>query len=98
MPPAERRHPMEKASIKGVAFQSVAEDIHRLRKEKRIPDEVLHNFLKADDLAHLDEMVVPSLWYPIGVYGRCLELLCQVEANGEPDYLISRGVKAAERM
>jgi hypothetical protein len=89
---------VDKPSIKGVAFQSVADDIHRLRKERRIGEAELATFLKPDDMPHLDEMVVPSLWYPIGMYGRCLELLCEVEGEGQHRYLVDRGAKAAERM
>jgi hypothetical protein len=89
---------MTQASIKGLAFQSVAEDIHRLRMEKRIREDDLESLLKPGDVAHLDEIVVPSLWYPIDVYGRCLDLLCTVEGQGRPAYLVTRGVKAAERM
>ncbi|HME69592.1 MAG TPA: hypothetical protein VKM54_06955 [Myxococcota bacterium] len=89
---------MTQASIKGVAFQSVAEDIHRLRTQGRIRENDLETLLKPGDMAHLDEMVVPSLWYPIDVYGRCLDLLCSVEGQGRPVYLVTRGVKAAERM
>jgi len=89
---------MTQASIKGLAFQSVAEDIHRLRMERRILEEDLESLLKPGDMAHLDEVVVPSLWYPIDVYGRCLDLLCSAEGEGRPAYLVTRGVKAAERM
>ena len=89
---------MDQPSIKGVAFQSVADDIHRLRKARKIGDAELATFLKPDDVSHLDEMVVPSLWYPIGMYGRCLELLCDVEGKGQHAYLVERGAKAAERM
>ena len=89
---------MTQASIKGVAFQSVAEDIHRLRTEGRIGEHELETRLKPGDLAHLDEMVVPSLWYPVDVYGRCLDLLCSVEGQGRTSYLVTRGIKAAERM
>jgi len=89
---------MTEPSIKGVAFQSVADDIHRLRKAGRISEQDLETLLKPGDTAHFDEMVVPSLWYPIDVYGRCLDLLCAAEGEGRPAYLIARGTKAAERM
>ncbi|HBZ70735.1 MAG TPA: hypothetical protein DEP35_13780 [Deltaproteobacteria bacterium] len=89
---------MTQSSIKGVAFQSVAEDIHRLRTEGRIRQDDLMAVLKPGDMAHLEETVVPSLWYPIDVYGRCLDLLCIVEGHGRPSYLVARGAKAAERM
>jgi hypothetical protein len=89
---------MTQPSIKGVAFQSVVEDIQRLRKEGRIGEPEFETLLKPGDIAHLDEVVQPSLWYPVDVYGRCLDLLCTVEGEGRSSYLVMRGVKAAERM
>lgn len=86
------------ASIKGVALQSVTEDVHRLRGAGRLSDAVLAARLKDEDRALLDEMTSPSLWYPIASYGRMLELLCEFEGGGDDAYLVERGVRAAERM
>ena len=86
------------ASIKGVALQSVTEDVQRLRREGRIRDIDLRTWLKPEDEELLDEVTSPSLWYPIASYGRMLELLCHVEGDGQESYLIARGVRAAERM
>jgi hypothetical protein len=86
------------ASIKGVALQSVTEDVHRLRRDGHISEDLLAAHLKDEDLALLDEMTSPSLWYPIASYGRMLDLLCEVEGGGDESYLVERGVRAAERM
>jgi hypothetical protein len=85
-------------SIKGAALQSVTEDVHRLRNEGRITDADLQARLKPDDLRHLDEMTVPGLWYPMSVYAGLLELLRDVEGGGRDEYLIERGMHAAERL
>lgn len=86
------------ASIKGVALQSVTEDVHRLLREGRIREPDLAARLKEEDRALLDEMTVPGLWYPIASYGRLLDLLCEIEGGGDESYLVERGVRAAERM
>jgi hypothetical protein len=86
------------ASIKGVALQSVTEDVHRLRAEGRLPAATLAARLKDEDRTLLEEMTSPSLWYPIASYGRLLDLLCEIEGRGDEAYLVERGVRAAERM
>ena len=89
---------MANPSIKGAALQSVTEDVHRLRNAGRLPESLLTTRLKPEDLQALDELTVPGLWYPIATYGRLLDLLCEVEGRGRPDYLVERGVRAAERL
>lgn len=84
--------------IKGIALQSVTEDVHRLRLAKQIQESDIEARLKPDDMRHLDEMTVPGLWYPMGVYAGLLELLRDVEGGGRDEYLIERGVRAAERL
>lgn len=85
-------------SIKGAALQSVTEDVHRLRNADRLPESLLAARLKPEDLHALDELTVPGLWYPIATYGRLLDLLCELEGRGRPDYLVERGARAAERL
>ncbi len=85
-------------SIKGAAFQSVTEDVHRLQNAGRLPESLLVARLKPEDLHALDELTVPALWYPIATYGRLLDLLCEVEGRGRPEYLVDRGARAAERL
>lgn len=85
-------------SIKGTAFQSVALDLGRLIQSGRITREVAEVRLEAEDLALLDDKVLPGTWYPLASYRRMSELLCEVEGNNEPAYLMARGQRAAERL
>ena len=85
-------------SIKGTAFQSVALDLGRLIQSGRIALEAVEARLEADDLALLDDKVLPGSWYPLASYRRMSELLCEVEGNNEPSYLMARGQRAAERL
>jgi hypothetical protein len=89
---------MAPATIKGVAFQSVAADVNRLRQAGAISEADLRSAIKPDEAKYLDEPVVPGLWYPLGTYGRLLDLLCRKEGNDRAEYLIERGARAAERM
>ena len=81
-----------------MAFQSVAEDVNRLRRSGVISKNDLQTALKADEARYLEEPIVPGLWYPLGAYCRLLDLLCRKEGSDRPEYLIQRGVRAAERM
>jgi hypothetical protein len=89
---------MGPSTIKGVAFQSVAADVNKLRASGAITESDLRDAIKADDRRVLMEAVIPGLWYPLGVYGRLLDLLCRKEGGDRVDYLIERGARAAERM
>ena len=89
---------MASATIKGVAFQSVAADVNRLRQSGVISAVDLRAAIKPDEVKYLEEAVVPGLWYPLGTYGRLLDLLCRTEGSDRAEYLIERGARAAERM
>jgi hypothetical protein len=89
---------MASATIKGVAFQSVAADVNRLRGSGVISKADLGAAIKSDEMKYLDETIVAGLWYPLGTYGRLLDLLCRKEGGDSSEYLIERGARAAERM
>ena len=85
-------------SIKGTAFQSVAEDVHGLLARGRITRDWLEAHLATDDLQILDDKVLPGLWYPLDSYRRLTEVLLQVDGGGRSDYVVRRGARAAERL
>jgi len=89
---------MGEATIKGVAFQSVASDVNKLRASGTITESDLRGSIKPDERRFLTEAVIPGLWYPLGIYGRLLDLLCRKEGGDRTEYLIERGARAAERM
>lgn len=90
---------MLRSEIKGSAIESAVADINRLLEAGRLTREALEIRLRAEDLALLEEKILPSLWYSLATYERFLGLLVEAEAAGNPErYLIERGRAAAERI
>ena len=89
---------MTEPSIKGIALQSVIEDVQRLRDEGRISDGLLETRLEPKELAWLDQKVQPALWYAIDGYARLTQLLLEVEGRGDPAYIVRRGEAAGARL
>jgi hypothetical protein len=85
-------------SIKGTAFQSVAEDLQRLVAAGRITRAWLEARLDAETLRTLDDKVLPGVWYPHACYQRLTEILIEIDGGGRPDYVVRRGARAAERL
>jgi hypothetical protein len=86
-------------SIKGTAFESAFDDIHRLLAEGRLSREEIEVALQAEDLRILEQKISPSTWYPIATYARLIELLIEKEAGGRTQsYLLERGARSAERL
>ena len=85
-------------SIKGIALQSVLDDVKRLVSVGKISQDELKSSLQAEDLQYLDEPVLPTLWYPVDIFNRYLELLWRVDGDSREEYLVRRGSAAAERI
>lgn len=88
----------EEPSIKGSALSSLVEDVRALRDTGRISSDRLEVLLEPDDLALLAGKVQPALWYSIESYRRLSELLLEVAGQGDPQYLVDRGQRAAQRL
>ena len=86
------------SAVKGTAIESVVADVQRLVAEGRVSRDELEARLAREDLELLEQKVVPALWYPIGSYGRFMELLFEREGRRRHEYLIERGRRAAERI
>ena len=84
--------------VKGTAIASVIDDVNRLVAEHRIASDALEARLEAEDLALLEEKILPSSWYSLESYGRLSKLLLDVEGCGSLEYLVERGRRAAERL
>ncbi len=89
---------MPAPSIKGTAFQSVAADLQKLIDAGRIPRNLLEARLRPEDRRLLESPVLPGQWVPLASYERLVELLLRTEGAGQPDYLVRRGARAAERL
>jgi hypothetical protein len=86
-------------SIKGIAMQSVIEDVRKAIDSGRLSRDVLEVKLDAEDLRAVDEEVGISRWYPMDSFRRLLDVLADVEAPGDRRaYLIRRGERAADRI
>src|SRR5688572_24030687 len=83
------------ASIKGSAFQSVADDVKRLIRKGVIESHALD----ARTREILEKPYTPLSWMPIASYGALLDVLAKTEGGLDPkEYLRGRGKAAAERL
>jgi hypothetical protein len=86
-------------SIKGTAYNSVHEDLHRMLDDGRVSHEELEAMLSKSELEIFDSKVLASKWYPIGTYRKLLALVAEKEGKGRTEeYLAERGWRAAERL
>ncbi|HUK95580.1 MAG TPA: hypothetical protein VLU96_11070, partial [Gaiellaceae bacterium] len=86
-------------SIKGTAYSSVHDDLHRMLDEERLAYEELEAELSKDELELFDSKVLATRWYPIDTYRKLLAVVARVEARSRIDeYLFERGWRAAERL
>jgi len=83
-------------SIKGAIFARGAEDVQKLVSDGQLSEADLRRMLPAEDRAVLGHPIVASGWYDVRIYGRVLDLLCNVEGQGAPEYLRQRGARSAE--
>lgn len=86
-------------SIKATGFQSAANDLVRLADAGRISREEVEARLRAEDMRYLDKQLAATTWVPIATYARVVDILIELEANGQPEvYLHNRGVRSAQRL
>jgi hypothetical protein len=82
-------------SVKGSAFQSVADDARRLVSKEVVERDALDP--KYQPL--LEQVQTPLSWVPIAGYGALLDLLAKTEGGNDPKaYLRGRGRTAAARL
>jgi hypothetical protein len=86
-------------SIKATGFQTAADDLQVHLDSGRLPRAELEARLEPEDLRYLGKALAASTWVPIAAYRRVVELLIELEAEGQPElYLHDRGVRSAERL
>jgi hypothetical protein len=87
-------------SIKGTAYNSVHEDLHRMLDDGRVSHDDLEAALSKAELEMFDSKVLASKWYPISTYRKLLALVAEKEGKGRSteEYLSERGWRAAERL
>lgn len=86
-------------SIKGTAYNSVHDDLHRMLDEGLVTGEEVEAHLSQEELELFESKVLASKWYPIDTYRKLLGLVAQHESKGAvEEYLVERGWRAAERL
>ncbi|HTO69825.1 MAG TPA: hypothetical protein VMR31_08195 [Myxococcota bacterium] len=86
-------------SIKGTAYNSVHDDLQKMRADGRIKESELEARMSPEELEVLDSKVLATRWYPIDTYRKMLALVAEKDAKGRvEDYLVERGWRAAERL
>jgi hypothetical protein len=86
-------------SIKGTAYNSVHDDLHRMIDEGLVTGEELEAHLSQAELELFESKVLASKWYPIETYCKLLRVVAEREGKGPvEEYLVERGWRAAERL
>jgi len=90
---------MSVPSIKGTAYNSVHDDLHRMIDDGRVTAAELEARLSREELELLESKVLATKWYAIDTYRKLLALVAEKEAKGRiEEYLADRGWRAAERL
>jgi hypothetical protein len=90
---------MSVPSIKGTAYNSVHDDLHRMIDDGRISEDELGARLSREELELFESKVLATKWYPIDTYRKLLALVAEKEAKCRiEEYLVERGWRAAERL
>ncbi len=86
-------------SIKGTAYNSVHDDLHKMIDEGRVTPEELEARLTKEELELFEGKVLATKWYPIEMYRKMLALIAEHESAGRvEEYLVERGWRAADRL
>lgn len=85
-------------SIKGSIFALAIQDLLKLVESGQVSRDELERNLEPGDARYLSEPIGVSGWYDVRAYGRVLELLRDLEGNGENEYLRQRGARSAQTL
>lgn len=90
---------MSVPSIKGTAYNSVHDDLHRMLDDGRVSEDELEARFSRGELELIESKVLATKWYPVDTYRKLLALVAEKEAKGRTEeYLVERGWRAAERL
>jgi len=86
-------------SIKGIVLQLAVEAVHRLCSAGLVDRSQLEARLHSQDLALLDQKILPGVWYPIATLSRLLEITTYGNViEGGLEAVVDVGVRAAKRL
>src|SRR5262245_54678129 len=94
-----RRRAMSVPSIKGTAYNSIHEDLHKMLDDGRVTRDEIEASLTREELESFDSKVLATKWYPVAGYRKLLALVAAKEGKGRiEEYLVERGWRAAEKL
>jgi hypothetical protein len=85
-------------SIKGSVYANAHEDVNKLLADGVLTREEATRWLEPSDFDALAGAVNVASWYDVRSYDRLSRLLCDVEGNGEAEYLREKGRRTARRL
>ena len=89
---------MNEPSVKGLLLGGVVVNLQRLRERGRLGADACEVRLSRGALGLLEEKVDPSRWYPLAEYAELVDLLWDVEASRDPDYMREKGRAWARKL
>ena len=89
---------MAESSVKGLLLGGIAAGVRRLRDEGRISELDLEARLDAKAIELLDQKIEPNTWYPVRPYSQLLDLMWNVEGDGDPEYMRQKGARSAQKL
>ncbi|HVP30358.1 MAG TPA: hypothetical protein VMW35_14480 [Myxococcota bacterium] len=89
---------MAAPGIKGTVFSAIVEHVRALRDAGKIDPSLLEHRLGAKGVEVLEQKILPMNWYPIEVYGRLRDLLCEIEGGGKDEYTVAAAAESARRL
>lgn len=85
-------------SIKGSVYANAHEDVNKLLADGTVSRAEAERWLEASDFETLDGPINLASWYDVRSYDRLSRLLCDVEADGDTEYLRGKGRRTARRL
>lgn len=89
---------MNEPSVKGLLLGGVVVNLQRLRERGGLEADACEARLSRAALHLLEEKVDPSRWYPLAEYAELVDLLWDVEASRNPEYMREKGRAWAKKL
>lgn len=84
------------ASVKGIFLAGAVATVRKAIREGRVAREQVELRLDREDVPFLDEKVDVTLWYPVRILGRFLEVLAELKGGDPAEALREIGRDAAD--
>jgi hypothetical protein len=86
------------AKVKGILVGGVVASVRRLLESGQLAREALEARAGASALDLLDRKIEPASWYGVAGYAELLDLVWELEARRDPDYMREKGRAWAKKI